>query len=166
MENFQNVLIFSKRVVILYEVLRKCCNCAFDLTGEIISLNLIEEILPVWPAHLLPQWGRVDWYTPLARYFFPLSVVCFLFKGYVVQNCCFWNLCYIRMSKMFGTFGRICECLQDFFFQAREAGEESRNFVFNFFSFSLLQRACCWVTQLLYQLMHIYKIYKLYTLKH
>ena len=31
--------------------------------------------------------------------------------------------------------------------------------------FSLLHRACCWVTQLLYQLLHIYKIYKIYTLK-
>jgi len=32
--------------------------------------------------------------------------------------------------------------------------------------FSLLHRACCRVTQLLYQLLHIYKIYKMYTLKH
>jgi len=47
MENFQNVLIFSKRVAALYEVLRKFCNRAFVFTGEIISLNLIEEILPV-----------------------------------------------------------------------------------------------------------------------
>ena len=32
--------------------------------------------------------------------------------------------------------------------------------------FSLLHRACCRVTQLLYQVLHIYKIYKIYTLKH
>jgi len=32
--------------------------------------------------------------------------------------------------------------------------------------FSLLHRACCQVTQLLYQPLHIYKIYKIYTLKH
>jgi len=31
---------------------------------------------------------------------------------------------------------------------------------------SLLHRACCRVTQLLYQPLHIYKIYKIYTLKH
>jgi len=31
--------------------------------------------------------------------------------------------------------------------------------------FSLLHRACCRVTQLLYQLLHIYEIYKTYTLK-
>ena len=31
--------------------------------------------------------------------------------------------------------------------------------------FSLLHRACCRVTQLLYQPLHIYKIYKIYTLK-
>jgi len=36
---------------------------------------------------------------------------------------------------------------------------------FLIFLFSLLHRACCRVTQLLYQLMHIYKIYKIYTLK-
>ena len=34
-----------------------------------------------------------------------------------------------------------------------------------FYIFSLLHRACCWITQLLYQLLHIYKIYKIYTLK-
>jgi len=34
------------------------------------------------------------------------------------------------------------------------------------FFFSLLRRACCRVTQLLRQLLHIYKIYKIYTLKH
>ena len=28
--------------------------------------------------------------------------------------------------------------------------------------FSLLHSACCWVTQLLYQLLHIYQIYKIY----
>ena len=32
--------------------------------------------------------------------------------------------------------------------------------------FSLLHRACCQVTQLLYQPLHIYKIYKIFTLKH
>jgi len=32
--------------------------------------------------------------------------------------------------------------------------------------FSLLHRACCRFTRLLYQLLHIYKIYKIYTLKH
>jgi len=32
--------------------------------------------------------------------------------------------------------------------------------------FLLLQPACCWVTQLSYQLLHIYKIYEIYTLKH
>jgi len=32
--------------------------------------------------------------------------------------------------------------------------------------YSLLHRACCWVNQLLYQLLHIYKIYKIYTLKY
>jgi len=31
--------------------------------------------------------------------------------------------------------------------------------------FSLLHRACCRVTQLLYQLLHIYKVYKIYALK-
>jgi len=33
------------------------------------------------------------------------------------------------------------------------------------FFFLFLQRACCRVTQLLYQLLHIYSIYKIYTLK-
>ena len=32
--------------------------------------------------------------------------------------------------------------------------------------FLLLHRACCQVTQLLHQPLHIYKIYKIYTLKH
>jgi len=32
--------------------------------------------------------------------------------------------------------------------------------------FSLLHRACCRVTQLLHQLLHIYKIYEIYTLEH
>jgi len=32
--------------------------------------------------------------------------------------------------------------------------------------FSLLHRACCRVTQLLHQPLYIYKIYKIYTLKH
>ena len=32
--------------------------------------------------------------------------------------------------------------------------------------FTLLRRACCRVTQLLHQPLHIYKIYKIYTLKH
>jgi len=32
--------------------------------------------------------------------------------------------------------------------------------------FLLLHRACCRVTQLLHQPLHIYKIYKIYTLKH
>jgi len=35
-----------------------------------------------------------------------------------------------------------------------------------FFLFLLLHRACCRVTQLLHQPLHIYKIYKIYTLKH
>jgi len=34
-----------------------------------------------------------------------------------------------------------------------------------FVLFSLLHRACCRVTQLLHQPLHIYKIYKIYTLK-
>jgi len=34
------------------------------------------------------------------------------------------------------------------------------------FLFLLLHRACCRVTQLLHQPLHIYKIYKMYTLKH
>ena len=41
------------------------------------GLNLIEENLPVWPSHFMPQWGHIDWYTPFARYFFQLSVVYF-----------------------------------------------------------------------------------------
>jgi len=32
--------------------------------------------------------------------------------------------------------------------------------------FLLLHRACCRVTQLLHQRLHIYEIYKIYTLKH
>jgi len=32
--------------------------------------------------------------------------------------------------------------------------------------FSLFHRACCWVTQLLHQPLHIHNIYKMYTLKH
>ena len=32
--------------------------------------------------------------------------------------------------------------------------------------FLLLHRACCRVTQLLHQPLHIYRIYKIYTLKH
>ena len=36
----------------------------------------------------------------------------------------------------------------------------------SFFLFSLLRRACCQVTQLSHQPLHIYKIYKIYTLKH
>jgi len=32
--------------------------------------------------------------------------------------------------------------------------------------FLLLYRACCRVTQLLHQPLHIYQIYKIYTLKH
>jgi len=34
------------------------------------------------------------------------------------------------------------------------------------FLFLLLHRACCRVNQLLHQPLHIYKIYKIYTLKH
>jgi len=35
-----------------------------------------------------------------------------------------------------------------------------------FYLFSLLHRACCRVTQLLHQPLHIYKIYKIYKLKY
>jgi len=35
-----------------------------------------------------------------------------------------------------------------------------------FLLISLLHRACCRVTQLLHQVLHMYKIYKIYTLKY
>jgi len=40
------------------------------------------------------------------------------------------------------------------------------DYVDEFFLFLLLHRACYRVTQLLHQPLHIYKIYKIYTLKH
>jgi len=39
------------------------------------------------------------------------------------------------------------------------------NTIIKYFLFLMLQRACCRVTQLLHQLLHIYKIYTLKTLR-
>jgi len=39
-------------------------------------------------------------------------------------------------------------------------------FIFILYSLPFLHRACCRVTQLSRQPLHIYKIYKIYTLKH
>jgi hypothetical protein len=40
------------------------------------------------------------------------------------------------------------------------------NNVLEDYLFWLLYRACCQVTQLLYQQLHLYKMYKIYKLKH
>ena len=44
--------------------------------------------------------------------------------------------------------------------------DSDKNMPYIYIYFFLLHRACCQVTQLLHQPLHIYKIYKIYTLKH
>jgi len=51
-----------------------------------------------------------------------------------------------------------CNVVPSLSIEWRESNPTFRQNFIIFFLFSLLHRACCWVTQLLYQLLHIYRV--------